>query len=111
MDINLGKEEEEIDKDQGDDTCEEGDPRTLEEIMDHVIETAFLQALKTTAKKIELPVLTSTFFRQHMVPACPNEVGGPIDMKKSSYKKLSKFLSKMMEEKVNLQELNSVFLS
>ena len=87
--------------DLSDDNCEEEDSRTLEEIMDNLIETAFLQALKTTAKKVELPLLTSTFFRQHMVPACPNEIGGPIDMKKSSYKKLSKFLTKMMEEKVN----------
>ena len=95
-------EEEEIGKDENDDNGEEGDPRTPEEIMDNLIEIAFLQAIKTTAKKIELPVLTSTFFRQHMVPACPIEIGGPIDMKKSTYKKLSKFLSKMMEEKVNL---------
>ena len=71
-----------------------------EDIMNNLIESAFLQALKTTAKKLELPLLTSTFFRQHMVPACPTEIGGPIDLKKSSYKKLTKFLLKMMEEKI-----------
>ena len=68
--------------------------------MDELIHNAFLQSLRTTAKKLELPVLTSTFYRQHMLPACPSEIGGPIDLKKSSYKKLSKFLSKMMEEQV-----------
>jgi len=68
--------------------------------MDALIESAFLQALRTTAKKLELPVLTSTFYRQHMLPACPNDLGGPIDLKKSSYKKLGKFLSKMMDEDI-----------
>ena len=72
--------------------------RTPEEIMDDIIETAFLQALRTTAKKAELPLLTSTFFRQHMVPASPNEL--QMELKKSSYKKLGKFLSKMNEEKI-----------
>ena len=80
--------------------CEQLDSSSIEEKMDELIQNAFLQSLKTTAKKLELPILTSTFYRQHMVPACPAEIGGPIDLKKSSYKKLSKFLSKMMEEKV-----------
>jgi len=81
---------------------QETDPRSPEEIMDELIENAFLQALKTTAnaKKLELPVLTSNFYRLHMVPACPSEIGGPIDIKKSSYKKLGKFLSKMVDEKI-----------
>ena len=37
---------------------EEEDPRSPEEKMDEIIENAFLQALKTNAKKMELPVLT-----------------------------------------------------
>ena len=87
------------------------DTRSTEEIMNEMIENAFLQALKTTAKKLELPVLTSTFYRQHMVPACPIEIGGPIDLKKSSFKKLSKFLQKMTEEKVSKLFNNCVYLS
>ena len=81
---------------------QEPDPRSPDEIMDELIENAFLQALKTTAtaKKLELPALTSNFYRLHMLPACPSEIGGPIDIKKSSFKKLGKFLSKMVEEKV-----------
>ena len=86
--------------------CQELDPRSSEEIMDELIEHAFLQALKTTAKKLELPALTSSFYRQHMLPACPTEIGGPIDIKKSSFKKLGKFLSKMVDEKV--RKLNSI---
>ena len=36
-------------------------------------------------------VLTSNFYRLHIVPACPAG-RGPLDVKQSSYKKLSKFL-------------------
>ena len=61
--------------------------------MDEMLESAFLQAWKTTAKKAELPLLTSNFFRQHMLAFDPN-----LDMKKSSFKKLSKFLSAMQSE-------------
>jgi len=75
---------------------EEEDPRSPEEKMDEIIENAFLQALKTNAKKMELPVLTSGFFRQYMVPASNSD----LDLKKSSYKKLGKFLAKMQAEKI-----------
>jgi len=72
------------------------DDRSPEEIMDELVENAFLQALRTTAKKIELPVLTSNFFRQYMVPASNSD----IDLKKSSHKKLGKFLGKMHADKI-----------
>ena len=75
-----------VDKKQDVKLSEELDNINTEDIMNKLIENAFLQALKTTAKKLELPLLTSTFFRQHMLPACPTEIGGPIDLKKSSKK-------------------------
>ena len=74
------------------------DTRTPQEIMDELLENAFLQAWKTSAKKAELPILTSNFFRTHMVPQCPKDK--TLDVKKSSYKKLSKFLGKMVKEKI-----------
>jgi translation initiation factor 2D len=49
-----------------------------------------LKALKTTAKKAELPLLTSNFYRLHVLPACPD--GRQVDVRKSRYKKLSVFL-------------------
>ena len=58
--------------------------------------TQCAQALKTNAKKMEFPVLTSNFFRQYMVASSNSD----IDLKKSSYKKLGKFLAKMHAEKV-----------
>ena len=83
------------------DNCEEVnmeesviDSRTPQEIMDSLLDSAFLQSLRTscTAKKAEFPMLTSNFYRLHMVPACPPDQ--QLDVKKSSYKKLSKFLEK-----------------
>ncbi len=81
---------------QGPETEEEpeNDNRSPQEIMDDLILHSFLQTWKTTAKKIELPMLTSNFFRLHMVP----QSSQPLDMKKSSYKKLSKFLARMQKE-------------
>jgi len=84
-----------------DDKCEENnkeptviDSRTPQEIMDSLLDSAFLQSLRTScsAKKAEFPMLTSNFYRLHMVPACQPD--HQLDVKKSSYKKLSKFLEK-----------------
>ena len=47
-------------------------------------------------------MLTSNFFRLHMVPQSQK----PLDVKKSSHKKLSKFLSTMAKDKmVTVKEL------
>jgi translation initiation factor 2D len=64
-----------------------------QENMDKLLEYCFLKAWKTTAKKVEFPLLTSNFYKLHMIPACPS--GKQLDLKRSSYKKLSKFLSAM----------------
>lgn len=83
----------------------EVDTRSPQEIMDELLNYCFLKALKTSAKKIELPVLTSNFFRLHIVPACPSDK--ILDVKKSSYKKLSKFLEAMQKNGiVTVKELS-----
>uniref|UniRef100_A0A7N6B280 Eukaryotic translation initiation factor 2D n=1 Tax=Anabas testudineus TaxID=64144 RepID=A0A7N6B280_ANATE len=69
------------------------------EIMDALLLQCFLHALKSKVKKSELPLLTSTFLRNHMFSCCPS--GKQLDIKKSSYKKLSKFLQ-TMEQQHNL---------
>ncbi|KAK3599846.1 hypothetical protein CHS0354_022416 [Potamilus streckersoni] len=61
--------------------------------MDELLYTCFLCALKNSVKKLDLPLLTSTFFRSFMSPYCPS--GKILDIKKSRYKKLSKFLQSM----------------
>jgi len=83
----------------------EEDTRTPQEIMDELLNYCFLKALKKSAKKIELPVLTSNFFRLHIVPACPSDK--TLDVKKSSYKKISKFLEAMQKDGiVTVKELS-----
>lgn len=74
------------------------DSRTLQEQMDELLLRCFLHALKCRIKKADLPLLTSTFLGSHMFSCCPE--GQQLDIKKSSYKKLSKFLQQMQQEQI-----------
>ncbi|XP_069094688.1 eukaryotic translation initiation factor 2D isoform X1 [Pleurodeles waltl] len=79
-------------------TVETEDHRTPQEKMDELLHQCFFHALKCKVKKDDLPLLTSTFLRNHLFACCPQ--GQQIDIKKSSYKKLSKFLHCMQQRKV-----------
>ncbi|NXJ12944.1 EIF2D factor, partial [Odontophorus gujanensis] len=72
--------------------------RTPQEQMDALFNQCFFHALKCKVKKSDLPLLTSTFLRSHMFSCCP--AGQQLDIKKSSYKKFSKFLQSMQHQKV-----------
>lgn len=61
--------------------------------MDNLLEYCFLKACKTSVKPNDLPMLTSNFFKNHLIAACPLDKN--IDIKRSRYKKLSPFLSEM----------------
>ncbi|XP_039737665.1 eukaryotic translation initiation factor 2D isoform X1 [Pteropus medius] len=74
------------------------DSKTLQEQMDELLQRCFLHALKCRVKKADLPLLTSTFLGSHMFSCCPE--GRQLDIKKSSYKKLSKFLQQMQQEQI-----------
>ncbi|XP_033101081.1 eukaryotic translation initiation factor 2D-like isoform X2 [Anneissia japonica] len=63
------------------------------EKMDNLLMQCFLFSLKTSVKKSNLPLLASTFYAQHIQKCCP--ANKSLDIKKSSYKKLSKFLQIM----------------
>lgn len=96
-DLSLAEQEEE--KGEKGDEEEEGsqdDQKMPQEIMDALLLQCFLHALKCKVKKSELPLLTSTFLRNHMFSCCPS--GKQLDIKKSSYKKLSKFLQAMQKQ-------------
>ncbi|XP_068607112.1 eukaryotic translation initiation factor 2D [Brachionichthys hirsutus] len=86
----LAEQEEEI-REKGNEE-EEGS----QDDMDSLLLRCFLHALKSKVKKSELPLLTSTFLRNHMFSCCPS--GKKLDIKKSSYKKLSKFLQAMEKQ-------------
>ena len=62
-----------------------------------VLEDAFLRACKTLPKKTEFPILTSNFFRTHVIPSLPPEYPN-LDVKQTKWKKLSKFLSDKANE-------------
>ena len=67
------------------------------EVMDQLLEESFLMALATKTTKSDLPMLTSTFYRQHVMVCCPPGKG-PLDVKHSSFKKLTRFLAKMKKD-------------
>ncbi|NXY88722.1 EIF2D factor, partial [Alcedo cyanopectus] len=84
---------------------EAADSRTPQEQMDALFNQCFFHALKCKVKKSDLPLLTSTFLRSHMFSCCP--AGQQLDIKKSSYKKFSKFLQCMQHQKIlQVKELN-----
>uniref|UniRef100_A0A452TCL9 Eukaryotic translation initiation factor 2D n=1 Tax=Ursus maritimus TaxID=29073 RepID=A0A452TCL9_URSMA len=81
------------------------DSRALQEQMDELLQRCFLHALKCQVKKADLPLLTSTFLGSHMFSCCP--AGQQLDIKRSSYKKLSKFLQQMQQEQIiQVEELS-----
>ena len=65
---------------------------------DAILESAFLRACKTmNPKKTEFPLLTSNFFRTFIIPNCPPKCSN-LDVKKTKWKKLSKFLAEQQTE-------------
>lgn len=77
---------------------------TVEYTMDEILQQSFLAAVKTSHKKISLPILTSTFYSTCVLKCCPPSLN--LDIKKTTYKKLSVFLKKMQKEKlVQIKEL------
>ncbi|XP_058396168.1 eukaryotic translation initiation factor 2D isoform X2 [Diceros bicornis minor] len=74
------------------------DSKTLQEQMDELLQQCFLQALKCRVRKADLPLLTSTLLGSHMFSCCPE--GRQLDIKKSSFKKLSQFLQQMQQEHI-----------
>ncbi|XP_061716770.1 eukaryotic translation initiation factor 2D [Cydia pomonella] len=64
--------------------------------MDGLLEWAMLSFLKLHAKSVELPLLSSLLYRNYLLPLCPPD--RTMDIKKSSYKKVGKFLEAMQKE-------------
>lgn len=81
----------EISKDDDNANADEQDEATdTTESPDDLLKRAFLTAIKKMGKKPPTPLLTSNFYRNHIL-----EVDSSIDIKKTTYKKLSKFLQDM----------------
>lgn len=80
---------------------EEKDEIPIELTPNDILYRGFLNCLKVHGKKIQLPILTSTFYPQHIQPALET----PIDIKKTTYKKVSAFLREMEKNNfIKIQE-------
>ncbi|CAL1534365.1 unnamed protein product [Lymnaea stagnalis] len=82
-----GSEEDEADNSERDPVAE----------MDELLGFCFACAIKSKVKKSDLPLLTGNILRNFMQPFSG---GKQLDLKKSSYKKVSFFLSKFLQAKV-----------
>lgn len=72
------------------------DTRSAIEKMDELLFICSLKALKHSIKKEMLPILASTFYKKYVMSFCPE--GIELDIKKTSFKKLSTFLQLLDEE-------------
>lgn len=81
-----------IAKDENDQSSDDDETESAEatESPDDKLKRAFLISIKKMGKKPPTPLLTSNFYRNHILEADNN-----IDIKKTTYKKLSKFLQEM----------------
>lgn len=74
------------------------DTRTVVEKMDELLMLCSLKALKHSITKEMLPVLASTFYKKYVMSFCPE--GTELDIKKTSFKKLSTFLQLLDKENI-----------
>lgn len=72
------------------------DTRSVIEKMDELLFICSLKALKHSINKEMLPILASTFYKKYVLSFCPE--GVELDIKKTSFKKLSTFLQLLDEE-------------
>jgi translation initiation factor 2D len=70
--------------------CAEGGSSSSGVDMDQLLEASLLQALLKSVKDADLPLSSTTLWSQHIKPCRP--VKTELDVKKSSHKKMSKFL-------------------
>ncbi|CAK1589366.1 unnamed protein product [Parnassius mnemosyne] len=64
--------------------------------MDELLKWCLLSFIKLEGKNIELPLKTNLLYKNHLIPLCPPD--RTLDVKKSSYKKMGKFLEAMQKE-------------
>lgn len=61
---------------------------------DDILKHGLLNCLKISGPKLQLPMLASTFYPSYILPSLET----PVDIKKTSYKKVSVFLKQMEKE-------------
>ncbi|XP_050355542.1 eukaryotic translation initiation factor 2D [Nymphalis io] len=76
--------------------CSEEEEDTVPSDMDGLLRWCLLSFLKREGKNIELPLKTNLLYKNHLMPYCPAD--RTLDVKKSTYKKMGKFLEAMERE-------------
>ncbi|XP_049878808.1 eukaryotic translation initiation factor 2D [Pectinophora gossypiella] len=74
----------------------EEEESSIPEDMDGLLRWCLLCFLRLHGKNMELPLKTNLLYRNHLSPLCAPD--RTLDVKKSSYKKMSKFLDAMQRE-------------
>ncbi|XP_060806299.1 eukaryotic translation initiation factor 2D [Amyelois transitella] len=64
--------------------------------MDGLLLWCLLVFLKLEGRTLQLPLKTNILYKNHLMPLCPP--GRTLDVKKSTYKKMGKFMDAMQEE-------------
>ncbi|CAH2055994.1 unnamed protein product, partial [Iphiclides podalirius] len=64
--------------------------------MDELLKWCLLSFIKLEGKNIQLPLKTNLLYKNHLIPLCPPD--RTLDVKKSTYKKMGKFLEAMQQE-------------
>uniref|UniRef100_A0A8D0A5U8 Eukaryotic translation initiation factor 2D n=1 Tax=Sander lucioperca TaxID=283035 RepID=A0A8D0A5U8_SANLU len=91
------QEEEKGDKGNEEEEGNQDDQKMPQELMDALLLQCFLHALKSKVKKTDLPLLTSTFLRNHMF-ACCNLISRNPAFIQCFFQQLSKFLQAMQKQ-------------
>ncbi|XP_045504964.1 eukaryotic translation initiation factor 2D [Colias croceus] len=90
----------EVVEEQLDDTvateCSDSDEDRIPDDMDGLLRWCLLSFLKLHAKDIELPLKTNLLYKNYLMPLCPSD--RTLDVKKSTFKKMGKFLEAMQRE-------------
>nr|XP_026498287.1 eukaryotic translation initiation factor 2D [Vanessa tameamea] len=79
-----------------DTVCSEDEEDKIPSDMDGLLRWCLLSFLKREGKHIELPLKTNLLYKNHLMPYCPPD--RTLDVKKSTYKKMGKFLEAMERE-------------
>jgi len=88
---------------EGSEGAESEDDEEVELNPDELLEFSFMMALKKSVKDNKLPMLVSEFYASHLLPCRP--AGSTLDIKKTSHKKIGKFLQAMgADRRIRLQD-------
>ncbi|KAM3958321.1 eukaryotic translation initiation factor 2D [Aphomia sociella] len=64
--------------------------------MDGLLQWCLLSFIKLESRRVELPLKTNLLYKNHLMPLCPPD--RTLEVKKSSYKKMGKFLEAMQQQ-------------